>query len=328
MQKPILIALLLATATLAAKAEDFAFKPAEQGYYAFDTGQFRGKLRTDGQSQGICSLVHVPTGMEMAAPPGLLSYYRVFSKGVRYGNAARDWPVVARVVDGGALEIRFPPAKEHPMEIAGKFRWRSADTLDLETTVKAAGALPSFEVFLSSYFVEGFDASVYVKRNIYGTGQPAAMLRADWSELLDGNYLTFPRDAATLPILYDGRWDFSPNPVTWAFARYLAAPIAVRRHSPSGLTVVLMSPPEDCFAVGTPYNKRPPDGVAGHRSLYLSFFGRDLAAGQTTQARCRMILAKDLSDDAILERYKQYVAEQPRKTEFIPLKRIEIRSTN
>ena len=110
----------------------------------------------------------------------------------------------------------------------------------------------------------------------------------------------------------DGRWEIGPNPVTWAFVRYLAAPIGVRRNAEAGLTAVLMSPPEDCLAISTPYNKRPPDGVAGHSSLYLSLFGRDLAAGQTAKAHCRFILAKDLSDEAILKRYKQYVTERPR----------------
>jgi hypothetical protein len=119
----------------------------------------------------------------------------------------------------------------------------------------------------------------------------------------------FPRDRQALEIMYDGRWECPPNPVTWAFVRYMAAPIAVRRHAQSGLTAVLMSPPEDCFAVSASYNKEPPDGVAGHRSLYLSLFGRDLAAGQSATARCRLIIVKNLSDEAILERYKQYLAE-------------------
>ena len=311
MHKHIAIAVLLITwSAVSARAEGLAFQSAGQGYYTFDTGQLRGKVRLDGQSQGISSVVYVPTNTELVTIPGLLSYYRMLSTGVQHGLAVRDWPVVARVVENGALEIRFPPATEHPMEVAGKFRWRSADTLDLETTVKAAGALPRLEVFLSSYLAEGFDARVFVKRNRYGNGQPVEFLPVDGSELIAGNYLMFPRDLESLRVMYDGRWEIPPSPVTWAFVRYMAAPIAVRRNAKSGLTAVLMSPPDDCFAVSTPYNKQPPDGVASHKSLYLSLFGRDLAAGQTAQAHCRLIIAKDLSDEAILERYRQYLAEQ------------------
>ena len=304
------------TAAVEAESPPLAFQPAENGYYAFDTGVLRGKMRLDGQFQGIASMVYVPTGMELLKPPGVMSYYRVLTTGFRYGTrgptgAVRDWPVVARLLGGGALEIRFPPAADHPMELTGTFRWRSADTLDVETSIKTPAALPRLEIFLSSYFVEGFDALVYVVRNRYGAGKPAAMLRADWSEMLDGNYLMFPRDEDALRMIYDGRWDIPPNPVTWAFLRWLAAPIAVRRHAEAGLTAVFMSPPADCFAMSLPYNKQPADGVAGHRAIYLSLFGRDLAAGQTAKAHCRLIVAKDLSDEAILQRYQQYLREQP-----------------
>ena len=312
MHKHLMIAMFwIACATAAAWAEgqNLAFQPAEPGYYAFDTGRLRGKVRLDGKSQGISSLVYAPTGMELLRSPGLLSYYRVFSTGVRYGEAARDWPVAARVKEGGAVEIRFPPAADHPLELTGTFRWRSVDTLDLETTVKANRALPRMEVFLSSYFVSGFDAWVYVSRNTYGSGQ-AALMRPDWSELLTGNYLMFPRDRQALLTIHDGQWDIPPNPVTWAFLRYLAAPVAVRRQAQSGLAAVLMSPPDDCFAVATPYNREPPDGVAGHNSLYLSLFGRDLAAGEAATAHCRVIVGQDLSDEMILKRYKEYLAER------------------
>ncbi len=136
--------------------------------------------------------------MELVATPGLLSYYRVFSTGVRYGEAVRDWPVVARVVDGGALEIRFPPAADHPMEITGTFRWRSADTLDLETTVKAAGALPRLEVFLSSYFAEGFDASVYVKPQPLWRGTAGGDVASRLERTARWQLLDVPRDAGEL----------------------------------------------------------------------------------------------------------------------------------
>jgi len=303
-------------AAVEAESPPFAFQPAEKGYYRFDTGVLRGKMRLDGTYQGIASLVYVPTGMELLKPPGVLSYYRVLTTNFRYGThghsaAVRDWPVEGRIVDGGALEIRFPPDPDHPMELTGTFRWRSADTLDLETTIKTPAALPRLELFLSSYFVEGFDALAYVKRNRYGGGKPAALLRADWSELLDGNYVMFPRDEDALRMIYDGRWDIPPNPVTWAFLRWLEAPLAVRRNAEAGLTAVFMSPPADCFAISLPYNKQPADGVAGHRAMYLSLFGRDLAAGQTAKARCRVIVAKDLSDEAVLQRYQQYLKEKP-----------------
>jgi len=306
----VLMAAIAATAT-AAEPASLAFRPADgEGYAAFDTGLLGGKVRLDGRHQGISSIVHAPTEMELAKSVGLFSYYRVFSAGKRYGKSARDWPLQARLLDDGALRVVFPPHEEHPLEMTGTFRWRAPDTLDLETTVTPQVPMPRMEVFLSSYLVEGFEGLVYLEPNRYAKGETAAFVRTDWSELIGGNYLMFPRDADVLRMMYDGRWEFPPSPVTWAFTRYLAAPIGIRRHAGAGLTAVLMSPPDDCFAVAVPYNREPPDNVASHGSVYLSLFGADLSAGQTATARCRLIIAKDLSDEAILQRYRAYLEER------------------
>jgi hypothetical protein len=306
----VLMAAISATAS-GAEPGPLAFRPADdEGYVAFDTGLLRGKVRLDGKHQGVSSIVHASTNMELAKSVGLLSYYRVFSAGKRYGHAARDWPLETKLLDDGALQIVFPPHEEHPLEMTGTFRWRAPDTLDLETTVTPHVPMPRMEVFLSSYLIEEFEGLVYLQPNRYAKGETPAFVRTDWSELIGGNYLMFPRDPDVLPMIYDGRWEFPPSPVTWAFTRYLAAPIGIRRHAQAGLTVVLMSPPADCFAVAVPYNREPPDNVASHGSVYLSLFGADLAAGQTATAHCRLIIAKDLSDEAILQRYRAYLEER------------------
>jgi hypothetical protein len=71
-----------------------------------------------------------------------------------------------------------------------------------------------------------------------------------------------------------------------------------------------MAPTNDCFALATPYNKTPPDGVAGHRSLYLSLFGQDLAAGQTASAHARLVVSQALTEDDAVSRYRHYAAER------------------
>lgn len=297
--------------TLAAEPTKLEFRAASETSVEFDTGVFRGSVRLDGKSQGIPSLIHIPTGINVAAEPklpGLLSYYRIFSTGKRYTHAARDWPVTFKILEDGALRIAFAPAPEHPLELTGTFRWSAPDTLDLETTVTPQVDLPKFEVFLSSYLAKGYEGSVYLKPNRYSKTKPT-FIRTNWSELTDGNYLIFPRELTDLPMIYDGRWEIGPSPVTWAFSRYLEAPVGVRRNAENGLAIAWMARPEDCFAIALPYNKQPPDGVSGHESLYLSLFGRDLPADQTATARCRMIVGKDLTDEVILDRYQAYAAE-------------------
>ncbi len=299
-------AFLLAAAPAARGQRQLAFQPPADGYSTFDTGLLRGKMQLDGKSQGIASLVYAPTGMELARAPGLLSYYRVLAAGARYGHAAREWPVAAAVRPDGTLELHFAAGKDHPLELTGIFRWASPDSLDLETIVKPQVAMPRMEMFLSSYLAAGCEGLAYVQPSRLEGGKPARFLPADWCPLFDGNFLVFPRDRQAMALIYDGRWEIPPNPVTWCFSRYLAAPLVLRRHAAAGLTVALMSSPQDCFAAMLPYNKQPPDPVSSHYSLYLSLFGRDLAPGETARARCRLLVCKNLRDAQLRDRYARY----------------------
>jgi hypothetical protein len=131
--------------------------------------------------------------------------------------------------------------------------------------------------------------------------------------LLADNYLMFPRDREAIQIIFDGRWEQPPAPVQWCITRYLAGPLGIRRHEPTGVTAVLMTPPGDCFAVSTPYDRTPPDRVAGHRSLYFSLFGQDLAKGETARARSRLVVRQGLEDAQAVEIYRSYLddAENP-----------------
>ena len=63
------IVLAVSSAPAGAQPPSLAFQPGEKGYYNFDTGLLRGTMRLDGKSQGICPLVYVPTGQEIAKCP-------------------------------------------------------------------------------------------------------------------------------------------------------------------------------------------------------------------------------------------------------------------
>ena len=309
------IVVLLATSSLPADPPDLAFKPADkEGYFQFDTGALRGGIRLDGKWQGIEELVHVASGVEVAQGgklPGLFSYYRVFSTDTRYGHAARDWPTVNKILPDGALQVHWPPAEDHPLEMTAIYRWSRPEVLDVETIVKPQRAMPRFEAFVSFYFTEKFRSLVYVKPNRFGGGKKPGFLAADWNPLIDGAYLMYPRDREAVLMIFDRRWDFPPSPVQWSVCRWLAAPLAMPREESTGMVALLMAPPEDCFAIATPYNKTPPDGVAGHQSLYLSLFGQDLAEGQTARAHSRLVVGK-LSEQQAVEQYQQYLDERKR----------------
>jgi hypothetical protein len=65
-----------------------------------------------------------------------------------------------------------------------------------------------------------------------------------------------------------------------------------------------MSPPQDCFAVLTPFEAEP------HRSMYLSLFGRDLKAGETARARARLVIGTGLAGETMDNRYSAYLRQQ------------------
>jgi hypothetical protein len=113
----------------------------------------------------------------------------------------------------------------------------------------------------------------------------------------------YPRDKQVTALITDGRWQKKPHPVNWNIREFLAAPVGIRRHEKSGLNVVLMARPQDCFAVATPCTKET------HYSQYLSLFGRNVQKNKTIRARTRLLFTWELSDAEILKRYQKFIQE-------------------
>ncbi len=299
-----LLAIITLTATLSPAVEpDLSFEPAGAGLFDFDTGALGGRLKYDGHYQGIYPLVDAESKADLTHPPGVFSFYRVFTAGRRYGNGARDWPAVSKVRPDGAVEVHWAASETNPVEMTGVYRWSAADTLDLEITVTPRRDATAFELFMSSYFTKGFRASVYVKAD-----QRPRFVPIDRGPDSTGGYVMFPRDEQAKKLIADGRWKIPPSPVDWDIERPLAAPLVLRRDAASGITVVMMTPPGDCFAVSSPWNPATPQ-AGGYRSLYLSLFGRDLKAGQEAKARCRLVIGRDIDDARAVELYEAYVGD-------------------
>lgn len=265
--------------------------------YRFDTGVFRGSLRTGGRAIGLGSVQEVSSGTSIAGRFGLFSPYRLLTADARFGSGAWDWPSEAKLLADGSVQSHWLPDKIHPLEMTGVYRWTAPNVLDFTVTVKPQGDLRCFELFLASYF-DGFPCSLaYVRENPEAGGKPG-LLEARKSV---APWQTFPRDDDAVRIYADGRWKRPPNPVNWKMMPKLAAPIALRRDAKSGLTAVLMAPADDCFAISTPHSDE------GHRSVYLSLFGRDLKAGQSAVARARLVLGREITDEQAIALYKEYV---------------------
>jgi hypothetical protein len=284
----------------AAKPKPLAFVASGTNGFTFDTGVLQGTLRAKGESAGLSSVIHKPTGLRLDRSKGLFSHYRVFTANKRYGAGAWDWPSTARLLSDGAVETHWASAAGRPFEMWAVYRWTAPGTLDVETRVRAEADLVKFESFLACYFTEIFSNSlVYVREPGLGAGTPGFLA----AEQTAGVWQMFPRDATVVPIIQDGRWKLEPHPVDWVIRPQFAMPLGLRRAPASSLAAVLMAPAGDCFAICTPQQ------TEGHYSMYLSLFGRDMKKGETARARARLLIMPSLTDDQAVEAYGAFVRE-------------------
>ena len=283
-----------------AKPGRLAFISSGKEQYSFDTGVLRGTLRQGGRSRGLSAMTHIPSKTRLDGGAGVFGHYRVFTTNKRYGPAAWGWASTSKLTSDGVVEVHWPKAKDRPFEMTAVYRWSGPDTLDLTTTVKAAADLSKFESFIASYFTKSLPAS-----SIYVEGSPKSGGKASFqtTEKSAGHWQMFPRNKDVVSVIKDGRWKQLPHPVDWAIRDNLAAPLGIRRGKGGAPTAILMAPAEDCYALSTPY------AGEGHRSLYLSLFGRDVKAGKTATARCRLVIIKSPTEPQIVELYKKYAAK-------------------
>ena len=267
------------------------FTQAEDGSFTFDTGVLKGVLRQEGRSIGLVPVTYTADGTEITTGEGLFNHYRVFTVGKRYGYGARHWPSRAEHHPDGSIEVIWDVTAERPFELRGIYSWVTPNTIDLVTVVRAEAKLDAFEVFLGSYYQSPFiDSRVWATCDPRGADQEG-FVSAD-EEL--GVWLAFPRDQQGVDIINDGRWDLEPHPLPWTIMPNYALPLAVRRDPSSGLTVITMTQRADCFGIFTPY------GEEKHYSNYLSFFGRDIEAGESARAHSRLVVLPDPTEAEIL----------------------------
>ncbi len=300
-----LIVTAAATITFDAAAQAptrLTFQLAENKTFSFDTGQLHGQLRTKELAFGLFNLEKMPAGTSLSGRHGLMNVYRVFSDGIRYGDAGWGWPSQVKRLEDGAVVIECPADASRPFMLRGIYRWHGPTTLDLEIQVLPQRTLHGFEVFLASYFDPSFSSCQTNVHALPGDVRAPGFMAAKKSL---GDWLMFPRDAAAVKLIQDGRWKLLPHPVQWKIMPRLERPLAVRRERDGKTTLLVMARQEDCFAIAMPYE------TEGHFSVYLSLFGRDLPAGKQVVARTRLQVL-DASDEARIIECFQAFAKQTR----------------
>ena len=160
----------------------------------------------------------------------------------------------------------------------------------MTTSVTPRQDLHGFKTFLAAYFEPRFTSSrVLVKGS--------RVMAADRAKV---QWQICPRDPAAATLIRDGRWKILPNAVDWATLPEFEQPVALRRDPDSGLTAVVMSPAQDCFAIATPHE------TESHYSTYLSLFGNDVRKGETSRARARLVLLSSPDEQNVRELYWNY----------------------
>ncbi len=306
-----LILLLFSAITACAAEENLRFTYTEKGMFSFDTGVIKGTLRADQESQGMPVFIDVASGIDLAyggTNPGILSFYRIFTTDKRWGDTARNAVKYAEELEDGAAKIHWPMTDQLPFSMTAIYRWKTSNILDLEFSVQTTKDLPDFEVFLSSYVNKNFKGYMYTKDPLHEPLKDR-FLAVDASPLVEGTYLAFPRDAQTAQLYFGERWALGMHPVQFSVAQYMAKPVYIKRDTKNNFALVWMARPESCFGMTSPYNMDPPDGVAGHFSVYQSFFGEDVPRGQTVHARLRLVVTKGITDQDALDLYENFIEE-------------------
>jgi hypothetical protein len=281
---------LLISLALAAAAAGLRFTAAP-GEFEFDTGVLAGKLHGEGKSVGLLPVTYLPTRSVLTRSMGMAGHYRLFAGNHRFGSGAWYWPSEAKLLGDGVVEVHWPAAEDRPFDMWAVYRWVTPSTLDVETRILPKRDLEAFELFMAWYFNEDFNTSLVHTND----GFLAAERQA-------GAWQMFPRDDESVRMAQDGRWKAPPNPVEWTIRPVFDQPIGVRRAKNGGITAVVMSRPEDCFAISTPHQEDP------HHSLYLSLFGRTIQSGDTARVRTRTVILPQATEAEILNLYKRYVA--------------------
>lgn len=280
----------------------------EGQHCCFENESVTGQFLTSGEYQGMRSLVHRPSGIEIAAGeklPGLVAPYRVFGNGKRYGDVRDRQPKVELVPEGARMT--HSADSQNPFDLVTVYSWQDG-VLEIHYTLTTQAEMRGFEIGIASYLAAGFRAFVSRQSNNWGEDAPR-IVPVDVNPMTDV-YALFPRGEAEMKTIFDGRWDLPPYPVRYTVPGYFALPLAYRRHAISGVTALGMADPKECYAICIPVNNPAdvPDPANGYQAIYFYFFGRDLRLGETVGWRLRWVIGKDLGETEIQEHWESFVS--------------------
>ena len=293
---------------------------AENSVYTFETSELRGALRAQSPDpqvdirHGISDLVHKPSGVSIIHPKySALNLFRLFATHSGLGEPRLFERTVS--VDGDTLTVHWGPADEHFASIEAVYQIKEPNLIGLTITVTAEATYESYEIFLSNYFDPPLLAHVYVATDRY-TREPGSeeLIAPQENPVFKGMGLVYTRDAHAARRCVDGRWErkeMGHPTAQFRPQREYAVPVAFQADMEKRVAAVLMSRPEDCFAVTSGYNTDDPeDAWKVQNPLYLSLFGSDFVPGTERTAHVRLaITALDDEMSQPLALFRQFLAD-------------------
>ncbi|MBM4081509.1 MAG: hypothetical protein FJ278_17530 [Planctomycetes bacterium] len=268
---------------------------SEKNVWHFETEELSGFIQPEGARHGVKQLLHKPTGVQVVHPKyDALNLFLQFSTNLCMGSA-REKARTVRATDA-TLEVRWPPTDDHRVEMVARYAVKEPNIIDLTITVRPQWPYPAYELFLSNYFDTSLRPHVFVQGCPYTNPPNQPQWTApEVNDVYLGTGLVFPRDPHAARLSVDGRWARLKAKVLyqWNPQRFYEKPVVFQADPARRVAAVLMSRPEDCFAVVTGYHSQNPnDPFAAQNPMYLSLFGDDLMPGQERTVRTRLAVTR------------------------------------
>ncbi|MBI3921845.1 MAG: hypothetical protein HY318_10555, partial [Armatimonadetes bacterium] len=227
--------------------------PDQNGWH-FETEELKGFLLPEGQRHGVKTLVHKPSGIDVVHPKyDVLNLFLLFCANHCMGTAREKDRTITQ--EGNSLQIHWAPTDDHRAALTAIYEVKEPNVIDLTVTVQSNWPYPAYEVFLSNYFPPSFQPYVYVQGSPFTVPPDEPQwIAPQVNDVFVGTGLVFPRDQHAARRSVDGRWDRIWALYQWNPQRYYEKAILYQTDPERKVAAVLMSRPEDCFAVVTGYN--------------------------------------------------------------------------
>ena len=277
--------------------------------FRFETSALKGRFIAGDQRElprgyarhGLRGLVLQPSGKDPHPPTGkvggkrrhrgMLNLYRVYSATESFGALRDEDADIEEKADGATLT--WPAIDQRPATISATWKITGPAQIDLKIVVDPQRDIANFEILLANYVALDMSKGLYIERD----GAPVFGETA----VQGNNYGFYPLNvAARKNAANSGRFHASWKWPSFIPQDYAALPLAVA--GDDAADILLMSDPQSTSAVCVTPNRRdgaPPEtwtSIEQHSAMYLSFFSRDVRAGESLVAHSRLVFIKKPSN--------------------------------